>query len=211
MSNVAELQYFCNPQAHIINSQSQKQQPASKLVNKYLSTAAQYINKAKTFHLPTTNNNNNIEEYISDNHLLANNVAQLIPNTKNNINVPIDINTHPTNLLMAVNEINSSALPSDDTNNSIESNKSQGFVNTIRRSLRKNKIRFYNKRAATMKSCHSLYTYDQTVHDNPESPSKSSMTPVLLCRHQTLSGNISMRLDKDSDDNQIRKNRKKNN
>jgi len=55
--------------------------------------------------------------------------------------------------------------------------------------LRKNKERFYNKRSTTMKSCHSLNTYEQTLDEHRNVSKKFSMTPTLLCRHQHLSIN----------------------
>jgi hypothetical protein len=87
---------------------------------------------------------------------------------------------------MSTNENNSSSLPLNCNNNSINGNKSQGFVNTLRRSLRKNRERFYNKRSTTMKSCHSLNTCDQTPNDAQDIHTKISMTPTLYCRRQQL-------------------------
>ncbi|CAF2987224.1 unnamed protein product [Rotaria sp. Silwood2] len=193
MSNAVELQFFYGPQSHIINTQLQKQQPASKLVNRYLSTAAQYLNRTKSFHLTTTNNNNNknnIQEYIDDKNILTNNLAQSTPANMDHINVATNIKVYSNNLLMSINETNSSSLPLNCNNNSIDDNKSQGFVNTLRRSLRKNKERFYNKRSATMKSCHSLNTYEQTMNNHQNIHTKISMTPTLLCRHQHLTNDI---------------------
>lgn len=51
----------------------------------------------------------------------------------------------------------------------LPSTNSQGIVNTLRRSLRKSKERFYNKRSATMKSCHSLHN-DERLNVNLDSP-----------------------------------------
>jgi hypothetical protein len=59
-------------------------------------------------------------------------------------------------------------------------NKPDGIVNTLRRSLRKNKEKFYNKRSTTMKSCNSLNHYEQSNHLQRQ----TSMTPNLICRHQ---------------------------
>ncbi|CAF0980577.1 unnamed protein product [Rotaria sp. Silwood1] len=193
MSNAVGLQYFYAPQSHVINTQIQKQQPPSKLVNRYLSTAAQYLNRTKSFHLPATHNtsnNNNIQEYISDKNILTNNLVQSIPANMNNINTSTNIKLHSNDPLMSINEIDSSSLPLNCNNNSIDGNKSQGFVNTLRRSLRKNKERFYNKRSATMKSCHSLNTYEQTMNNHQDIYTKISMTPTLLCRHQRLTNDI---------------------
>ncbi|CAF1245677.1 unnamed protein product [Rotaria magnacalcarata] len=192
MSNCAELEYFYAQEPHIINGRIPKQQPANKLVNGYLSTAANYINRAKSFHLPTTNHNNsNIQVCLSVNHTLPNSITHSIPNKMDNVNVPASINIHSDNLLIFAHQTNSSILPSNDNtnnnnnNHSIDSSKSQGIVSTLRRSLRKNKERFYNKRSTAMKSCHSLNTYEQTMADNQDIHLKSSMTPILLCRHQT--------------------------
>jgi hypothetical protein len=161
MSDTAELQFIYAPQTHIINTSFQKQQPASKLVNRYLSTTTQYLNRTKSFHVPSTNNN----QY---------NLGQSMQNINS---VKITSDTLPM-------EINSSTLPFNCNNNSINGNKPQGFVNTLRRSLRKNKERFYNKRAATMKSCHSLSTYEQAM--NQDIHRKISMTPTLFSRRQHL-------------------------
>ncbi|CAF1386355.1 unnamed protein product [Rotaria sordida] len=189
MSNLVELQFFHAPQPHIINTQIQKQQqqPASKFVNRYLSTAAQYLNRTKSFHLPTTNNN---QEYIADKNILTNNLAKSTPANMDQINTSININVHSNDLLMPINETNSSSLPLNYNNNSIDGNKSQGFVNTLRRSLRKNKERFYNKRSTTMKSCHSLNAYEQAMNNHQNIHAKISMTPTLLCRHQRLINDI---------------------
>ncbi|CAF3786055.1 unnamed protein product [Rotaria magnacalcarata] len=186
------VEYFYAQEPHIINGRIPKQQPANKLVNGYLSTAANYINRAKSFHLPTTNHNNsNIQVCLSVNHTLPNSITHSIPNKMDNVNVPASINIHSDNLLIFAHQTNSSILPSNDNtnntnnNHSIDSSKSQGIVSTLRRSLRKNKERFYNKRSTAMKSCHSLNTYEQTMADNQDIHLKSSMTPILLCRHQT--------------------------
>jgi len=66
-----------------------------------------------------------------------------------------------------------------------DNNKSQGLVNTLRRSLRKNRERFYNKRASTMKSCQSLHTCEQATNLQP----KFSMTPTLSSRRQAKEKN----------------------
>ena len=66
-----------------------------------------------------------------------------------------------------------------DVNPMQQSDKPHGLVNTLRRSLRKSRERFYNKRSSTMKSCQSLNNYDPTLPDD----SPICMTPVLLSRH----------------------------
>ncbi|CAF4513377.1 unnamed protein product [Rotaria socialis] len=187
MSNCAELQYFYAQEPYIIDSRIPKQQSANKLVNGYRSTAAHYLNRTKSFHLPTANhNNNNIQVCLSGNHTLPNNFLHSIPNKMDNVNVPTNINIHSNNISMFAHQTNSSMLPSNNNNNnSIDSSKSQGIVSTLRRSLRKNKERFYNKRSTAMKSCHSLNTYEQTMADHQDIHLKPSMTPILLCRHQS--------------------------
>ncbi|CAF4699419.1 unnamed protein product [Rotaria socialis] len=187
MSNCAELQYFYAQEPYIIDSRIPKQQSANKLVNGYRSTAAHYLNRTKSFHLPTANhNNNNIQVCLSGNHTLPNNLLHSIPNKMDNVNVPTNINIHSNNISMFAHQTNSSMLPSNNNNNnSIDSSKSQGIVSTLRRSLRKNKERFYNKRSTAMKSCHSLNTYEQTMADHQDIHLKPSMTPILLCRHQS--------------------------
>lgn len=180
---MAELQYFYPSQAHIINSEIEKQQPSSKLVNRYISSAVQYLNRTKSFHLPTTNtNNNNIPQH----YMCNNNLAQSTSNNMENTNAILD---------------------SNNNNNSIDENKPQGIVNTLRRSLRKNKERFYNKRSATMKSCHSLNTYEQTTNDHGKIPT----TPTLTYRRQTLANNIescllrNVTIDDNNNDEEMRK------
>jgi len=183
MSDVVELQFIYTPQTHIINTPFQKQQPASKLVDRYLATAAQYLNRTKSFHVPSTNNNNNnIHQHVSSKNILGDNLRLSMHNLSPSTTVPISSN----NLPMSTNENNSSNLPLNYNNNSINDNKSQGFVNTLRRSLRKNRERFYNKRATTMKSCHSLNTYEHTTNDHQDIHAKISMTPTLFCRRQQL-------------------------
>jgi len=180
MSNIGEVQFIYAPQTHIINTPFQKQQPTSKLVNRYLSTAAQYLNRTKSFHVPSTNNNNSICQYTSPTNLVTNNLAQ----SMHSISPLTTVQVSSNDLQMSTNENNSSSLPLNCNNNSINSNKSQGFVNTLRRSLRKNRERFYNKRSATMKSCHSLNTYEQTPNDQQNTHVKVSMTPSLHYRRQ---------------------------
>jgi len=185
MSDEVELQFIYAPQPHIISTQIPKQ-PASKLVNRYLSTAAQYINRTKSFHVPQTNNNHN---NIHFQNTPASKLARSIPNNIHNVNLSTTVKISSNDQPMSINEMKSSRSPLNGNNNSINVNKSQGFVNTLRRSLRKNKERFYNKRSTTMKSCHSLNTYEQTMDEHRNVSKKISMTPTLLCRHQHLSTN----------------------
>ena len=180
MSDAGEIQFISAPQTHIIDTTFQKQQPASKLVNRYLSTAAQYLNRTKSFHVPATNTNNHIRQSFPSKDVLIDNLVQ----SMENISPPTISNDLP----MSTVQMNASTSPlnCNNNNNSINGNKSQGFVNTLRRSLRKNKERFYNKRATTMKSCHALNTYEQTANDQHNVQIKMSMTPTLLSRHQHL-------------------------
>lgn len=181
MSDAVDSQLIYAPQTHIINTSFQKQQPASKLVNRYLSTAAQYLNRTKSFHVPSPNNNNTTKtQSISSQNVLTDNLVQSL----HNINP--STTTFKVTLPMSTMEMNSSTtLPLNYNNqNSIHDNKPQGFVNTLRRSLRKNKERFYNKRATTMKSCHALNTYEQIIDEQQDSHPKISMTPTLLGRRQ---------------------------
>jgi hypothetical protein len=175
MSDVVELQFIYTPPTHIINTSFQKQQPANKLVNRYLSTAAQYLNRTKSFHVPSANNH--IPQEISSNNLLP------LIHTISPLNT---VKISSTDLAMSTNESGSSTLPLNCNKNSIDGNKSQGLVNTLRRSLRKNRERFYNKRSTTMKSCHSLNTYEHTTNDHQDIHAKISMTPTLFCRRQQL-------------------------
>jgi hypothetical protein len=188
MSDEVELQFIYAPQPHIISSQIPKQPASKQLVNRYLSTAAQYINRTKSFHVPHTNNNHN-RNNIHFQNMPASKLAQSIPTNIHNVNPLTTVKISSNDQPMSINEMNSSSSPLDGNNNSINVNKSQGFVNTLRRSLRKNKERFYNKRSSTMKSCHSLNTYEQTVDEHRNIYKKISMTPTLLCRHQHLSTN----------------------
>lgn len=175
MSDAVEFQFIYAPQTHIINTPFEKQQPASKLVNRYLSTAAQYLNRTKSFHVSSTPSNNQktttSQAITSSANVLTVNLAQSIHNITG----------------MSTLERNSSSIVSPLNSNE---NKSQGFVNTLRRSLRKNKERFYNKRAATMKSCHALNASEQTQEEQDEFPAKMSMTPTLFGRRQHRSSKM---------------------
>ena len=193
MSDVGEIQFISAPQTHLINTTFQKQQPASTLVNRYLSTAAQYLNRTKSFHVPATNTNNHIRQSFLSKDVLRDTLIQSMEN------IPPSIASN--DLPMSIVQTNASTSPLNCNNNnnhpnSINDNKPQGFVNTLRRSLRKNKERFYNKRATTMKSCHTLNTCEQTTNDQNHVHTKISMTPTLHCRQphlETKSGTFSRR------------------
>lgn len=179
MSDALEFQCIYAPQTHIINTSFEKQQPASKLVNRYLSTAAQYLNRTKSFHVSSTPSNNQQndthQESTSSANVLTDNLGQSLHNISPSTPT---MSSLERNLSPAMLPLNSNQ------------NKSQGFVNTLRRSLRKNKERFYNKRAATMKSCHALNAPEQTNEDQDEIPSKISMTPTLFGRRQHRSNKM---------------------
>ncbi|CAF0942808.1 unnamed protein product [Adineta steineri] len=167
------------------NHHLRKQQPANKFINSYLSTAAHYLNRTKSFHVPsnttlTNNPNNNTCIQIDNNSqqqqsYLTNNsqLARSVPSNINNLNPPSTI-YHEYQFQPVSSEIKSN-----------KNYKSPGIVNTLRKSLRKNKERFYNKRSTTMKSCHSLSNYEQSPIILPQ----TSMTPTLLCRHQHIETN----------------------
>lgn len=203
MSDALEFQFIYAPQTHIIDTSFEKQQPASKLVNRYLSTAAQYLNRTKSFHVSSTPTRNNqktdTRPDITSTNVLTDNLAQSLHNISPSTTVKLTSTDPP----MSTMERNSSPFNASN-------NKSQGFVNTLRRSLRKNKERFYNKRAATMKSCHALNTSEQQTVDSSQEgiPSKMSMTPTLFGRRQHRSNKSdtysSVRCSKKTD--QMRKN-----
>lgn len=173
---------------YTINNHIRKQQPpTSKLINTYLSTAAQYLNRTKSFHVPqttTTVSNYNRIQTGNNYHqqiLLQNNsnLARSVPSNMNNLNSTTILPNSPIKSRPIPSEMNSN----ENNNNN---NKSQGIVNTLRRSLKKNKERFYNKRSTTMKSCNSLNTYESpNIIQTP-----MSMTPTLLCRRQYLENQI---------------------
>ena len=144
---------------------SPKQQPASKLANRYLSTAAQYLTRTRSFHVPSNKQNNGTTP------------LSIIQHDELVRSIPSDMQTNTP-------AKEAPPFPSDGPTNSPEENRPQGIVNTLRRSLRKSKERFYNKRAATMKSCHSLHNYEYNATDPTPSV---AMTPTLLCRQQYLS------------------------
>jgi hypothetical protein len=178
MSDMVDFHFIYAQQSpQTINNHIRKQQPASKLINTYLSTAAQYLNRTKSFHIPqnTThlNNNNNNNKTLQtptvnngrQQALLTNNfhLARSVPSNMNSLNSSSAVQKLP----MAYQEHRFEPELHSNGNN-----KSQGIVNTLRRSLKKSKERFYNKRSTTMKSCNSISNYEQ------------SMTPTLLSRHQ---------------------------
>ena len=194
MSNAVELQFISSSQSHNINTQIQKQQPTNKLVTKYLSTAAHYLNRTKSFHLSKTNddNKNDIQAYTSGETALSNNPTQSMPTNIHNISSLTELKMHPNHLPISVDETNSSGLPLNGNNNHslINGNKSRGLVNIVRRSLRKNKERFHSKRSTTMKSCYSLNADEQITNDYQDICAKISMTPTLFCRRQHITNNI---------------------
>ena len=165
-----------------------KQQPASKLINTYLSTAAQYLNRTKSFHVPqnpTLPKNNHLQTVNNSPQQVSSNLARSVPSNMNNLNASLTHQNHPITTL-TYHEHRFEPVASEINLN--DNNKSQGFVNTLRRSLRKNKERFYNKRSTTMKSCNSLNNYEQQKILLP--PPQISMTPTLLCRHHYIENNL---------------------
>lgn len=147
-----------------------EKQSSSKLVNRYLSTAAQYLNRSKSFHIPssttTTNNNNQSDRIIPschDRHFFlyhADLTQRSIPMNIDRINRLQSDNVDPPPLPP-------SSLQLEE--------KSHGFVNTLRRSLRKNKERFTTKR-----------TTNTLLHQN-EINSITTMTPKIQRRQTDLS------------------------
>lgn len=193
MSDAVNFHSICTQQPpRPINNHMRKQQPTSKLINTYLSTAAQYLNRTKSFHVPqtTTFTNNNRIQIVNNCHqqvLLTNNsnLARSVPSNMNNLNSTTMIHNPK---LMSKNYHEHQFQPVSSEINLNENNKSQGIVNTLRRSLRKNKERFYNKRSQTMKSCNSLNNYEASSIIQ----SRISMTPTLLCRRQYLENKVDL-------------------
>jgi hypothetical protein len=150
-----------------------EKQSSSKLVNRYLSTAAQYLNRSKSFHIlsstTTTNNNNQSDRIIPschDRHFFlyhADLTQRSIPMNIDRINRLQNDNVDPPPLLQP---------PLPPSSIQLEE-KSHGFVNTLRRSLRKNKERFTTKR-----------TTNTLLHQN-EINSITTMTPTTIRRRQT--------------------------
>jgi len=183
MSDTVDFHSIYSEQpSHTINNLNRKQQhqPASQLINTYLSTAAQYLNRTKSFHIPQTSPfiTNNPSTTVNEPPTIRLNSARSIPT---NMNIPND------NTTSAYREHRFSTQPID------LNSKQQGFVNTLRRSLRKNKDRFYNKRSQTMKSCNSLNTYEQTTDPSTQ----VSMTPTLICRREYLHNSIEKNISDD--------------
>ena len=176
-------------------SHIRKQQPASKLINTYLSTAAQYLNRTKSFHVPSNtivvnnNNHNTNGVHINNNShqqssLINNpNLARSVPSNMNNLK-PSFVTSNLPITGMSYHEHRYQPVSSEINLN--KTNKSSGIVHTLRQSLRKNKERFYNKRSTTMKSCNALSNYEQSTIIQPQ----TSMTPALHCRHQYIENNI---------------------
>ncbi|CAF4910890.1 unnamed protein product [Rotaria sp. Silwood1] len=168
---------------HTVNNHIRKQQSTSKLINTCLSTAAQYLNRTKSFHVPSNstiiNNKNSHQQDCLTNNL---DLARSVPSNINNLNQPLTIHSLPITPIMH-HEHRFQPISSEININ--ENNKTQGIVYTLRRSLKKNKERFYNKRSTTMKSCNSLINYEQSTNIQPE----ISMTPILSFRHQYLENN----------------------
>ncbi|CAF1093318.1 unnamed protein product [Adineta steineri] len=192
MSNAVKLQFIYDPQQpppHIIDTEIQKSQPpANKLVNRYISTAAQYLNRTKSFHVtPTNNNHNNIHFQTNRKNISSNNLIQSSSTDMSNTNC---LTTEKISI--PTNETYTCSLPLNDHNNndSINANKPQGLVNTLRRSLKKNRERFYNKQSTAMKSCQTLNTCEQTTNDFQNMYKKISKTPTLHGRRQTLANHI---------------------
>lgn len=206
MSDAVDFHFIFTPQPLRIASHPIRKQPsASKLINTYLSTAAQYLNRTKSFHIPsiTVPGNETCQQSMRDSnpsisyklqpgpsdyftsHLSP---ARSVPSNINQLNPSLKIHQHhpdsSNNYCEHRFPPNASELHLDEKKKSKDS-KSQGLVSTLRRSLRKNKERFYNKRASAMKSCHSLSNYEQSIV--VQSP--TSMTPTLLCRHQYVEHN----------------------
>ena len=137
MSDTVELQILSMPHSQMttaaaVASPIRKQQPASKLANRYLSTAAQYLTRTRSFHVSSNkqNNGNTSLSVIQPDDLVRSIPKNMPTNNPSKEDLPV---SPPVQ------------LPSDGPTNSLDDNKSQGIVNTLRRSLRKSKERFYNK------------------------------------------------------------------
>lgn len=162
-----------------INNSPQKQQhqpPTNQLIQTYLSSAAQYLNRTKSFHVPQTatspaDNNAHQQVLRSDNLDLARSVPSNINHLNSSI-TPIAYHEHRFNSSIATE-----VYP-----------KSDGIVNSLRRSLKNKRERFSQKRSSTMKSCQSLNNQDESS-SNVVLQRQISMTPTLICRHQYLENN----------------------
>ncbi|CAM4915752.1 unnamed protein product [Rotaria socialis] len=192
MSDAVNFHCIYSPHAsHTMNNHIRKQQPTIKLINTCLSTAAQYLNRTKSFHVsPSTtiiNNKHSIPMTKSSHqhNLLVNNVdlARSVPSNINNVNPRSTIHSLPITPI-AYHENRVQPVPSEIGSN--ENNKAQGIVYTLRRSIKRNKDRFYNKRSATMKSCNSLINYQQSTSSQPS----ASMTPALFFRRKYSENNV---------------------
>ncbi|CAF4511458.1 unnamed protein product, partial [Rotaria sp. Silwood2] len=165
MSDAVNFHFiYAQHSPHTINNHIRKQQSTSKLINTCLSTAAQYLNRTK--------------------NCLTNNLdlAQSVPSNINNFNSTLAIHSLPITPIIH-HEHRLQTISSEINLN--ENKKTQGIVSTLRRSLKKNKERFYNKRSTTMKSCNSLINYEQSRYIQPH----LSMTPILTFRHEYLENN----------------------
>ncbi|CAF1471021.1 unnamed protein product [Rotaria sordida] len=192
MSNTVNFHFiYAQHSPHTINNHIRKQQSTSKLLNTCFSTAAQYLNRTKSFHVPSNTTIKNNKNFISTNQnfqqqdLLTNNLdlARSVPSDINILNLSsTNHNFSITPIIHSEHEFQ----PISSEINLNENNKTQGIVYTLRRSLKKNKERFYPKRSTTMKSCNSLSNYEQSTNIQSE----ISTTPVVLFRHKYLEDNI---------------------
>ncbi|CAF3067108.1 unnamed protein product [Rotaria sp. Silwood2] len=187
MSDAVNFHFiYAQHSPHTINNHIRKQQSTSKLINTCLSTAAQYLNRTKSFHVPpnTTIINNKYNKNSHQKDCLTNNLdlAQSVPSNINNFNSTLAIHSLPITPIIH-HEHRLQTISSEINLN--ENKKTQGIVSTLRRSLKKNKERFYNKRSTTMKSCNSLINYEQSRYIQPH----LSMTPILTFRHEYLENN----------------------
>ena len=177
---------FDTPHSHLVNDSIRKQPAASSLVNRYLSAAGHYLNRTRSFHVPSALPNNNKtfiptttigcnDPHVTGQYLLTYNrdLAPSLAASMQNLSPSANLPILPANL-ECQQPCDANPMPSD---------KPHGLVNTLRRSLRKSRERFYNKRSSTMKSCQSLNNYDVNSPDDPSSPTPICMTPVLLSRH----------------------------
>ena len=152
------------------NTNSIRKQASSKLVNRYLSTAAQYLNRSKSFHIPssTPHNNNQSRSIIPchDRHFFFYHAD--LPQRS----IPMNINRIKPSDLVDVDDDPQQLVTYPSSSIDLE-HKSHGFVNTLRRSLRKNKERISSK------SSHSLHQNET----NTPHPTLITMTPTLRPRH----------------------------
>lgn len=190
MSDALHLNCFYSQHSpHIMNDHIRKHQPTTKLINTCLSTAAQYLSRTKSFHVPPTtviennkNDNNSIsaikKSYQDDSLLTNTNLARSIPSNINNFKTSLTIYSPPLPPRVHHDkryQTISSKIDFDENNKT-----TQGFVDSLRRSLKRNKDRLHNKRSETMKSSNSLSNYDQSTNIQ----SQTSTTPKLCVRRQ---------------------------